>query len=124
MKELVDLALENISSKEMFLFQIRCAECGTVHTSKAVRFTKAGIIPETKGKAHIYQILYEQEGARARREAVRDVMEQINYCPICRRMICNRCFLICEDLDMCCRCAAQLEERGSPVLSDAPETDN
>lgn len=124
MKELVDLALENISSREMFLFQIRCAECGTVHASKPVRFTKAGVAPETKGKAQIYQVLYEQEAQRARMDAVKDAVAQMNYCPICKRMICNRCFLICEDLDMCSRCAARLEEQGSPVLSDAPETDN
>lgn len=120
-KKLIDLALENISSKEMFLFQIRCAECGVVHTSKPVRFTKAGIIPETKGKAQIYQVLYEQETQRARQEAVKDAVAQMNCCPICKRVICNRCFLICEDLDMCSRCAARLEEQGSPVLSDALE---
>jgi hypothetical protein len=45
----------------------------------------------------------------------------MNCCPICKRVICNRCFLICEDLDMCNRCAARLEEQGSPVLSDALE---
>lgn len=29
--------------------------------------------------------------------------------------VCNRYFLICEDLDMCCACAQHLHERGEPV---------
>ena len=46
---------------------------------------------------------------------------RLNDCPICKRLVCSRCFLICDDLDMCKQCAAHLEETGSPVLTDPLE---
>ena len=39
----------------------------------------------------------------------------MNYCPVCKRLVCNQCFLICDDLDMCRQCATALEQKGQPV---------
>ena len=36
-------------------------------------------------------------------------------CPICKRLVCDHCFLICDDLDMCVQCAAKLNEKGTVV---------
>ena len=121
MKKLVEMMLENLSTREVFLFRIACAACGTPYGGKPVRFSKAGIIPPTEGKRIIFDTLYEQEFRNARQVAIRDAAENLNYCPICKRLVCNRCFLICEDLDMCKQCAAKLEEAGSPVLTDVLE---
>ena len=122
MKKLVEMMLENLSTREVFLFRITCAACGTPYGGKSVRFSKAGITPPTEGKRIIFDTLYEQEFRDARQAAVRDAAEQLNYCPICKRLVCNRCFLICDDLDMCKQCAAQLEETGSPVVTDVLDT--
>lgn len=121
MKKLVEMLLENLSTREVFLFRITCAACGTPYGGKSVRFSKAGITPPTEGKRIIFDTLYEQEFRNARQAAIRDAAENLNYCPICKRLVCNRCFLICEDLDMCKQCAAHLEEAGSPVLTDVLE---
>ena len=118
MKQLVDMLLENLSTREVFLFRIACATCGTEYGGKSVRFSKAGITPPTEGKRIIFEACYEQEFRTARQAAIRDAAENLNYCPICKRLVCNRCFLICEDLDMCKQCAAHLEEAGSPVMTD------
>ena len=118
MKQLVDMLLENLSTREVFLFRIACAACGTEYGGKSVRFSKAGITPPTEGKRIVFEACYEQEFRAARETAIRDAAEQLNYCPICKRLVCNRCFLICEDLDMCKQCAAHLEEAGSPVMND------
>jgi len=121
LKKLVDMALENASTREMFRFHIACAACGSEYGGKAVRFSKADITPPTEGKRIIFEACYEQEFRAARQAAIRDAAEQLNYCPICRRLVCNRCFLICDDLDMCKQCAAHLKETGSPVATDVLE---
>lgn len=121
MKKLVELALENHSTKDVFLFRVACSNCGTEYANKPARFSKASIVPASEAKKIVYDALYEQEFRAARQSAVRSAAEHMNYCPICKRLVCNRCFLICEDLDMCCQCAAQLNESGSPVISDMLE---
>ena len=121
MKTLVELVLENLSTRDFFLFRVLCGECGTAYGNKTVRFSKAGSNPQTDSKKVIYDALYEQEFTSARSSAIRDAAEHLNYCPICKRLVCNRCFLICEDLDMCKQCASRLEETGSPVFSDILE---
>ncbi len=122
LKKLVEFNLENLSTREVFLFRICCQACGTEYANKPRRFSKAGTVPQTKEKQTLYNAIYEQEFASARRSAIQDAAEHINFCPICKQLVCNRCFLICEDLDMCKRCAAQLKETGIPVLSEIVET--
>ena len=115
MKQLVEAILENLSTKEVFLFRIACAGCGVEYANKPIRFSKAGVTPASQSKKTIYEALYEQEFRAARQAAVRVGAEHMNYCPICKRLVCNQCFLICDDLDMCSQCAEELHESGSPV---------
>ena len=121
MKKLIELLLENLSTREFFRFRIACGICGSEFSNKPQRFSKAGLTPLTERKQVIFDALYEQEFRFARQAAIREAAEHLNYCPICKQLVCNRCFLICDDLDMCKQCAAQLEETGSPVLTDVPE---
>ena len=118
MKKLIEMMLENLSTREVFRFRIACASCGAEYGGKQVQFSKAGITPPTQGKRIIFDTLYEQELRDARQAAIRDAAEHLNYCPICKRLVCNRCFLSCDDLDMCKQCAAHLKETGSPVMND------
>ena len=115
MRKLVELALENLSSKEVFLFRVTCGSCGLEYGNKPILFSKASTAPTTPNKQIIYDALYEQEFRSARQIAVRNAAEHMNYCPICKRLVCDRCFLICEDLDMCKQCACDLEQQGTPV---------
>ena len=121
MKKLVEMLLENLSTREVFLFRIACSTCAAEFGGKPVRFSKAGITPPMEGKKIIYEACYEQEFRTARQSAIRDAAEHLNYCPICKRLVCNRCFLICDDLDMCKQCAAHLKETGNPVITDVPD---
>lgn len=118
MKALVETILENLSTKDIFLFRAACASCSKEYGNKPKRFSKAGVIPATPNKQIIHDALYEQEFRSARQAAIRSAAEDMNYCPICKRLVCNQCFLICDDLDMCRQCAAALEQTGKPVLSD------
>ena len=121
MKKLIELMLENLSTRDEFLFRIACGACSKEYGNKPMRFSKAEVIPQTPKKAALYEILYAQELQTAKLSAVRDAAEHLNYCPICKRLVCNRCFLICEDLDMCKQCASAMEETGIPVVSDILE---
>lgn len=118
MEKLIEKVIENLSTRDMFLFRICCDACGAAYADRPVSFSKAGITPRTEGKKIIYDAVYEQEFRAVRLSAIRDAVEHMNYCPICKRLVCNRCFLICDDLDMCKQCADHLQEQGIPVLPD------
>lgn len=124
MKKLLEPMLDNLSTKEVFLFQTCCDECGRAYRSRPLRFSKAEIIPGTREKQVLYDAVYEQEVRGARHGAARQLAEYFNYCPICKRLVCNVCFLICEDLDMCRSCADRLKETGVPVFADLKEIDS
>ena len=118
MKKLIEMLLENLSTREVFLFRIACGACGGEFANKPVKFSKAGVIPQSPEKRALYDAVYEQEFRSAQLSSIREAAEHLNYCPICKRLVCNRCFLICQDLDMCAQCASQLNEKGTPVMSD------
>ncbi len=121
MKKLIDLKLENLSTKDTFLFRVCCGACGRDYAVKPQRFSKAGVAAQTREKQILYDAIYEQEFRDARNAAIRRSAEHFNFCPICKQLVCNGCFLICEDLDMCCQCAERLNEAGTPVISDMAE---
>lgn len=118
MKKLVESILENLSTKDVFMFRVTCVSCGTDYANKPIRFSKSGIVPATPSKKIVYDAMYEQEFIIARQTSIRSASEHMNYCSICKRIVCNRCFLICDDLDMCRQCAERLGEQGRPVFSD------
>ena len=115
MRRMIRDAMEDRSSPEAFRFSLNCAVCGVTWISRTSRFSKAGVTPESEGKRIIFQKLYEREWEEAHERAVTDAMETFNLCPICRRLVCNRCFLLGKDIDLCADCARNLQERGEPV---------
>ena len=78
-------------------------------------FSKAGMQPESEGKRVIFQALYQREREDAFERAATEAMEYFSLCPICKRLACDRCFLLGEDIDLCADCAAFLQEHGEPV---------
>ena len=71
-----------------------------------------------------FSLRCEKEKRRALEKAAREGEEVFNICPICRRLICNECFLICDDLDLCRACALRLGEAGEPVSGKSNETEH
>lgn len=68
-------------------------------------------------KARDFQALYRREREEAFEWAVTEALEHFSLCPICKRLVCDRCFLLGEDIDLCTDCAAFLQESGEPVES-------
>ena len=115
MRRIIKASMEDISSMERFQFSLRCAVCGFLWESQPVRFSKAGMQPESEGKRVIFQALYQREREDAFERAATEAMEYFSLCPICKRLVCDRCFLLGEDIDLCSDCAAFLQEHGEPV---------
>lgn len=117
MRRIIKASMEDISSTERFQFSLRCAVCGFRWESQPTRFSKAGVVPENAGKRVIFQALYQREKEDAFDRAVTEALGHFSLCPICQRLVCDRCFLLGEDIDLCTDCAAALQERGEPVES-------
>ena len=109
--------LQDCSTQDEFSYSLRCAQCGETWKSRPSRFSKAGVQPESKGKRVVFDILYRREQESAQEKAVAEAAAIFNLCPICHRLVCDHCFLICDDLDMCQSCADDLMEKGEFVLS-------
>lgn len=115
MKQIIREYLTDYSTPEEFHFKLPCPECGDLWESTPVRFSKAKEQPKSESKRLIRQILYQQEKEAAWEQAVAEAMYHFNICPFCKRLVCNDCFLICDDLDMCRSCAGKLQEAGEQV---------
>lgn len=121
MKRVVEEAMGDCSTVEEFRFLVRCQECGGIWHSSPIRFSKAGAEPEPEGMRTIFRTLYEREREAAREMAAAEAAEIFNYCPVCGRLVCDRCFLICEDLDLCIACAKALRVRGDVVAGEVSD---
>ena len=118
MKRFIRTRLDNRSTQEHFCFSLTCAECGRVWLSTPLRFSKAGEPPLTGAKQIITQTLYQREQARALERAVDEALKFFSACPLCGQLVCDHCFIICDDLDMCRSCANSMQEKGEPVAPD------
>ena len=121
MKRVVKEAMGDCSTIEEFRFLVRCQECGGRWHSSPILFSKAGAEPEPEGMRTILRTLYEREKEAAREKAAAEAAEIFSYCPVCGRLVCDRCFLICEDLDLCTACAKALQVRGDVVAGEVSD---
>lgn len=119
MNRVMKETMGDCSTLEEFRFLVRCQECGRTWRSSSVRFSKAGTAPTTENRKVILRALYERERVAAREKAAAEVPAIFNRCPVCGRLVCDRCFLICEDLDLCIACAKTLQVRGNVVAEEA-----
>lgn len=118
MIKLVETFIENYSTNETFEFYVTCESCENVYGKTTKRFSKSGAVPTSQIEKTLWNALYEQEMRMVRQIAVRHAAEQLNYCPVCKRLVCNQCFVICDELDMCKQCASTLNQEGKPVLPE------
>ena len=121
MKRVMKEAMGDCSTIEEFRFLVCCQECGRTWHSSSVHFSKAGVVPETEGIRAIFRALYEREREAAREKAAAEASETFSRCPVCGRLVCDRCFLICEDLDLCTACAKALQVRGDVVAGEVSD---
>ena len=107
--------LEDCSTPQYFCFAVRCEVCGEFWYSSSIPFSKAKQAAEDLKKKELYDAIYQREKRQARLTAGKEARERFSQCPICRRLVCDSCFLICEEIDLCRECAARMKECGEPV---------
>lgn len=117
MKQWIREHLKDCSDEQQFCFSLTCTECGTEWKSDPVRFSKAREKPPPEEKEAILRVLYQREYVKAREKALDDALYNFNLCPLCGRLVCNHCFAICDDLDMCRACSCNYQEQGEVVES-------
>ena len=117
MKKIIVNHMRNISTEKEFIFSVKCTNCHKEYRSVPVPFSKADITPTSHVKKIVYQELYQQEALKVANKALLEAQKHFNYCPICKSLVCNSCFMICEDIDMCIDCAHILHEKGEIVES-------
>ena len=117
MKKIILNHMKNVSNQSHFLFSVSCSCCKRSWNSPPVSFSKLNEYPENESKRIIYHKMYLHEMERASIKAVDEAKTHFNYCPVCKKLVCNNCFMICEDIDMCVTCAQELQEHGELVSS-------
>ena len=115
MRQILMERMKDASTQDAFCFTLRCEECRKVWHGAPVPFSKAGVTPSTEGKRIIYNTLYEKEKRYALEKTAGEGERLFNVCPICGRLVCDECFMICDDIDICCACATRLNEPGEVV---------
>ena len=111
--------LIDYSDGDVFRFALRCAECGAERLSTPLPYSKSGVVPQSPGKQVVFDILYAREKEAAMTRALSELKSEFNLCPVCRRMVCDHCFMVCDEIDMCIACATELQECGEPVAQRA-----
>ena len=115
MRRTIKAFIKDASTGEKFQFSLRRAVCGSLWEGWPAYFSKAEVQPENEGKRVIFQTLYQRELEDAWERAVTEALEHFSRCPICKRLVCDRCFLLGEDIDLCADCAVRSQENGEPV---------
>ena len=115
MRRIIKAFMQDASTASKFQFSLRCAVCGSLWKSRPAYFSKAKVPPENEGKRVIFQTLYQRELEDAWERAVTEALEHFSRCPICKRLVCDRCFLLGEDIDLCADRAVRSQENGEPV---------
>ena len=122
MSNFVEERIQDLCTPEEFRFGVSCELCGDTLATIPTRFIKASEKPENEGQKVIYETMYQQDWQLERDAATRALVSQLNYCPVCKRIVCNHCFLMTGDLDICTDCAKNLGVTGNPVVDISDES--
>ncbi|MBR5502298.1 MAG: hypothetical protein IKV55_04620 [Oscillospiraceae bacterium] len=117
MRKQIESCLQDSSSEHRFSFSLTCTECGERWQSTPQSFVGDAAMLQVPEKQILLQKLFERERQQAIHRAVDEAVQHFNTCPLCGRLVCNRCFVITETLDMCRSCADYLQQSGQAVLS-------
>jgi hypothetical protein len=97
------------SKEGEYCFTFYCDICGRAHQSPRYHSASADYADPGTRKAE-----YEDAYARANSEMVK----KFNRCPVCQRVVCDECYDIMDDINMCKACHQQAEADAWPGSSN------
>lgn len=118
MKDELIKHLTDCSTEDTLCFKFKCSSCGKWYYSEPTPFSRDKSTESDESKRVIYDALYKREWTKTRNAALNEAVDHFSICPICHGLICDRCFLICDDIEMCRACAERLHQSGKPVTAE------
>jgi len=117
MEDIIEKSIEDDSDRHdgIIRFIVRCGCCDEIWHSKPWRFSLAGTTVGNSNKQIVYEAKWKREWMYERTHAVAEALKVFNFCPICERLSCEKCFRVCDTIDMCASCAQRLGESGEPA---------
>jgi len=115
MKNHIGKYINDLSDFDRFLFSVSCPVCRKEWTSTPVPFSRAGKQSNNILTNLFIQKQYSKEKKNAEIIAAEEPGRRMNYCSVCMRFVCDSCYMICADMDMCTECAACHNETGERV---------
>jgi hypothetical protein len=117
MRDIIEELIEDDSDRAAgtIHFIVRCKTCDEIWSSRTTRFSMAGIPAKNENKQIVYDAMWQKEWGIARSSAVEEAAKHFNLCPICKKASCEKCFRICDTIDMCASCAQRLGEAGEAI---------
>jgi len=73
----------------------------------------------TASPDEIDPLVRESERVAAYERANREALNWLSRCPVCKQVVCDQCFDILDDNDMCAQCAAKEQSRSDDKGSDS-----
>lgn len=111
--------IKDCSDDKKIAFGFECENCGRLWEILSVPFVKQAV---NETDQVIRDAQYHREWVRVKTESLKAFREHFSVCPICAKIVCDYCFVICDEIEMCASCAKELGKHGIPVLPRGRET--
>lgn len=96
---------DDCSTDQWFRFSFYCDECGAKWESEQYPFSMQDANPKSDGDKNALALLWKTEHDAAYERANTEALFQFNRCPACGKRVCDKCFLVTEDVCSSCSCS-------------------
>ena len=104
--------IKDCSDDKRIAFGFECENCGKLWEVISVPFT---VKADNETEQVIRDAQYHREWVRVKADSSKAFREHFSICPICGKIVCDYCFVICDEIEMCSSCAKELGKQGTTV---------
>lgn len=118
MRDVIKAKIKSTSIDGQITNYIECELCGKKISCRSISSPESQK-DLSKEQQIIRNAMFERDKERELSALVRKTTETFSLCPICHKLVCDDCFCVCDDLDMCQECADRLQAKGSVVTEQS-----